>query len=181
MICQLEPVKKQGDTKSNNSHTQHMSVLPVAGGQSTSEASDGGLNMSMTRIFSDDVEVPLQTIADCGKHLDYHEKSRLRVGIIIHNLQTSHPSLSALHNPASSCKVTALAVLQPPPSFSMSNLSQAANNGFLTPGSLMRKWMRENNLGNHSESVAVLGGEEGADLIVQRSDVDAIFIIVPDG
>ena len=55
-----------------------------------------------------------------------------------------------------------------------------AEKHFLTPGSIMRNWMRNNNLGNHSESVAVMGGEEGAEMIVQRSDVDALFIIVPD-
>ena len=155
------------------------------------------------------------TIADCGKHLDYYETSRLRVGIIIHTTETSHRALTALASPASSCKVTALAVLKPPPSFSRVNLAELhhqlaehenANNstkgtagatataasaaaaaaaaaeklGQLTPGSIMRQWMHNNNLGNHSESVAVLGGEEGARQIVQRDDVDAVFLIVPD-
>ena len=139
------------------------------------------------------------TIADCGKHLDYYETSRLRVGIIIHTTETTHRALTALASPASSCKVTALAVLKPPPSFSMANMTQLNqlaeggdddndnnnnnNNealGHLTPGSIMRQWMNSNNLGNHSESVVVLGGEEGARQIVQREDVDAVFLIVPD-
>ena len=64
----------------------------------------------------------------------------------------------------------------------MSNLKlhAAESSGHLTPGSIMRQWMRDNNLGNHSESVVVLGGEEGARQIVQREDVDAVFLIVPD-
>jgi archaellum component FlaG (FlaF/FlaG flagellin family) len=179
MICNLQPVKKKNDDTKTNLYNTHMSVLPIAG-QDTGEGQD--INESMkkrTSIFSDDVEIPLQTIADCGKHLDYYERNRLRVGIIIKDIETSHHSLAAMHNPASSCKVTALAVLEPPPSFSVNNLEEAETY-FLTPGSIMRKWMSDNNLGNHSESVAVLGGEEGAQMIVQREDVDAIFIIVPD-
>lgn len=128
-----------------------------------------------------DVEVPLQSIADCGKQLDYHEKSRLRVGIIIryNTASTNHqPTCAALSNPASGCKITALAVLDPPPMADEDHLKD--------PESDMRKWMRENNLlrTHHfmslSQSVAVYGGEEGADLLIQRDDVDAVFLVVPD-
>lgn len=177
MICLLQPLKKKGDTQSGGGTTNNnrMSVLP---GQSTSESQDG-FHGSLKTIYADDVEVPLQTIADCGRHLEYHEKNRLRVGIIIQDVHSSHPSLAACHNPASSCRVTALTVLQPPTSFSSNNL-QAADDHSLTPGSIMRQWMRRNNLGNHSEAVAVFGGDHGTEIMIKRSDVDAVFIIVPD-
>lgn len=172
MICTLHPTEKAAKEG-------YVSVPDVPKpGEDTGESTS-------KRIFADDVEIPLQTIADCGRHLDYYEKQRFRIGIIINTTQTSHRSLAALSNPASSCKVTALAVLHPPPSFSVGALDDAAEaegeeKGTLTPGSIMRRWMNNNNLGNHKESVAIFGGEEGAKQIVQREDVDAVFIIVPD-
>jgi hypothetical protein len=188
MICLLEPVEKK---RSNTPGSNHMSVLPLPlAGEHTGERD----NRDSRRVsYGDDVGVPLQTIADCGKHLDYYEKSRLSVGVIIHTAKTTHRALAALANPASKCKVTALAILKPPPSFSQANLllgvcpddqhgscDDEPTSAALTPGSIMRRWMRDNNLGNHSEPVAVYGGEEGAQHIVKRDDVDALFIIVPD-
>ena len=172
MICTLHPTNKEGDKEG------YGIVVP-----DVSKAGEDTGEVSSKRCFADDVQVPVQTLADCSKHLDYYEKQRLRIGIIINTTQTSHQTLAALSNPASSCKVTALAVLHPPPSFSIGALDHAEEEeekGHLTPGSIMRKWMKRNNLGNHKESVAVLGGEEGARQIVQRQDVDAVFIIVPD-
>jgi hypothetical protein len=176
MICLLEPIKKKS---SGTISSNHMSVLPLAGEQTGELDSRSSRRVS----YGDDVGVPLQTIADCGKHLDYYEKSRLSVGIIIHTAKTTHRALAALANPASKCKVTALAILKPPPSFSQANLLSCDGcdePSALTPGTIMRRWMRDNNLGNHSEPVAVYGGEEGARQIVKRDDVDALFIIVPD-
>lgn len=174
MICTLEPTGNEGGKSA------HVTVPDIPNpGEVTGEGEGSNKRYS----FADDVQVPSQTIADCGRHLDYYEKQRLRVGIIIHTTQTHHRSLAALSNPASSCKVTALAVLHPPPSFSIGSLDQLSENeyiGHLTPGSIMRRWMERNNLGNHSERVAVFGGEEGARQIVQRKDVDAVFVIVPD-
>jgi hypothetical protein len=193
MICLLQPVNKKDDGAGSavdspkSDETKSSNDLPDAGevtredhhimGQLKQSPQD---EKKAVACYADDVEVPLQTIADCGKHLDYFEKSRLRVGIIINTTQTSHRALLCLANPASSCRVTALAVLHPPSSFSCADLNDSEEDGHLTPGSIMRQWMNYNNLGNHSESVAVLGGEEGAKQIVQRDDVDAVFIIVPD-
>ena len=185
MICLLEPDKKKSaETISSN----HMSVLPLATGEHTGEQDGRSSSSNVRANFGDDVDVPLQTIADCGLHLDYYEKSRLSVGIIIFTAKTTNRALAALANPASKCKVTALAVIRPPPSFSQPDLCSFDDDdddcderiAALTPGSIMRQWMRDNNLANHAEPVAVYGGEEGARQIVKRDDVEAVFIIVPD-
>jgi hypothetical protein len=94
MICTLEPTNKDGEKVG---YGVTVPDIPKPG----EETGEG----NSKRIFADDVEIPLQTIADCGKHLDYYEQHRFRVGIIIHTTQTIHRSLAALSNPASSCKV----------------------------------------------------------------------------
>jgi len=197
--AQSDPYKRmsgpgyyQQDYYYNNIHMSTDAAANQGGAAATAEAR---LNCcqprtSVTSLCRDEFgegDFLLQTIADCGRHLDYYEQNRLRVGIIIHTTESTHRALACLASPASSCRVTALAVLKPPPSFSSNDLNLVDDNddddadvGLLTPGSIMRRWMINNNLGNHSESVVILGGEEGAKQIVQREDVDAVFLIVPD-
>ncbi|CAB9497674.1 dihydrodiol dehydrogenase [Seminavis robusta] len=158
MICTLEPQKKRNsDVRSSNTH---MSLNPLASSGESSGEQAGSLTRRMS--YGDDVQVPWQTIADCGVCLDYYEKSRLVVGVILHTAQTSHRGLGALINPASNCRLAAVAIVAGP-----------------LPAD-MTAWMRHQNLENHKEPVTVFGGQEGAQQLVQREDVEAVFIIVPD-